>query len=575
MNSIINYLIEVNLGLVFLYCIYGILLKNETAFQVKRFYLLASILFSLLFPLISISVDRNSIIPSLSNSIPTYWLPEIVITADGTSITQPAPFAYWTWVTAIYLGVAILLVLLLSVRIGTMIRLFQKSRHYVWKKYTIAESEKVTGVFSFFQFIFLPPAKALDAEERQEILQHEEIHIQQFHSFDILLIHFLEIICWFNPIIKAYKVSLVQVHEFEADARSVEGKDVNRYCSLLAKVALQQNGYVLANHFTNSFTLKRITMMKTVRKKISQWKIATTLFTTILVFVVVACQDQILNELSDSTLTQVADFPEVVQRDIDTKYKAKYPGAQFNYMEGDADEIREKFAANTQVKQILLNTYTFPDRDIVGVLTVPVANLELKDENDVYSVVEESAEPLGGMTVFYEFVASNISYPSEARTKGVEGRVFIEFVVNEDGSLSDIRPIKGIGAGCDEEAVRIMKLAKPWKPGKQRGVPVKQRMVIPIIYRLDNSSQPVGELHEIKKSMRVSGDRIQENGKYFMVGQVKNSDGNPLPGMNIVVAGTTRGTVSDLKGNFKLEIPNENGTLVFSFVGYNTESLAF
>lgn len=347
MNSIINYLIEVNLGLVFLYGIYWALLKNETAFQVKRFYLLASILFSLVFPLISISVDRNSIIPSLSNSIPTYWLPEIVITAEGTAVSQPAPFVYWTWVTALYLGVATLLVLLLFVRIGTMIRLFQKSRHYTWKKYTIAESEKVTGVFSFFQFIFLPPVNALDTEERQEILQHEEIHIQQFHSFDILLIHFLEIICWFNPIIKAYKISLVQVHEFEADARSVEGKDVNRYCSLLAKVALQQNGYVLANHFTNSFTLKRITMMKTVRKKIRQWKLAASILTGLVFFIVVACQDQFVSDIKNigKNSSMALEYPVEVQKKVN-EIKSKHPQDELIVIELNEEGKKQVEALN-------------------------------------------------------------------------------------------------------------------------------------------------------------------------------------------------------------------------------------
>jgi protein TonB len=67
---------------------------------------------------------------------------------------------------------------------------------------------------------------------------------------------------------------------------------------------------------------------------------------------------------------------------------------------------------------------------------------------------------------------------------GVEGRVFVEFVVNRDGSIVDVKFIKGIGAGCDEEAVRVVQSAPAWKPGKQRGKPVRQKMVIPIIFKL-------------------------------------------------------------------------------------------
>jgi protein TonB len=67
---------------------------------------------------------------------------------------------------------------------------------------------------------------------------------------------------------------------------------------------------------------------------------------------------------------------------------------------------------------------------------------------------------------------------------GTEGKVFVQFVINKDGSISDVVAIKGIGAGCDEEAVRIIQSSPQWTPGKQRGKPVKQRMVLPITFKL-------------------------------------------------------------------------------------------
>jgi len=577
MITFINYLIEVNLGLVFFYAIYWLLLKNENQFGFNRIYLMGSLCASLLFPAFTFESQSLVLIPSLGEAVPAHWLPEITVYGDGQATPEKvvASASYWTWITYAYITIAAIILVIFIFRLVEITRLFITARRYAWKNYTVAESAKVKGVFSFFRFIFLSPAENLDEQEKLEILRHEEVHIQKLHSFDILLINVIGIVCWFNPVIKSYKKSLVQIHEFEADARSVEGRDVNEYCGLLAKVALQSHGYVLANHFTNSFTIKRINKMKTVRNKIKQWKVVTVSVTVLMIFFAVACQDQILNEISDSTLTQVAEFPDVVKNDIASKYQAKYPEAKFNYIEGDADEIREKFSANAGAKQILLNTYPFPDRNIVGVLTVDVSNLELKDQNEVYSVVEEPAEPKGGMTEFYNYVAANLKYPDEARTKGVEGRVFIEFVVNEDGSISDARPIKGIGAGCDEEAAKIVAMAEPWKPGKQHGIAVKQRMVIPIIYSLDNSSNPVGKIEEVKQSMKASGNLVQENGKYFMVGKVTNTEGKPIAGMNIVLAGSTRGTVSNSNGDYKLEVLKEPGSLVFSFIGFKTESIAF
>jgi len=110
---------------------------------------------------------------------------------------------------------------------------------------------------------------------------------------------------------------------------------------------------------------------------------------------------------------------------------------------------------------------------------------EPKEEVDeIFTVVEEPANPKGGMPAFYKYIGDKMKYPPQARRMGVEGRVFVEFVINKDGSISDVRAVKGIGAGCDEEAVRVVQGAPSWNAGKQRGKSVKQRMVLPIIFKL-------------------------------------------------------------------------------------------
>jgi protein TonB len=108
-----------------------------------------------------------------------------------------------------------------------------------------------------------------------------------------------------------------------------------------------------------------------------------------------------------------------------------------------------------------------------------------KEETDeIFTVVEESATPKGGMQAFYKYVSEKIKYPAQARRMGIEGKVFVEFVINKDGTLTDVKSIKGIGAGCDEEAVRIIQSAPAWNPGKQRGKAVKQRYTLPIFFKL-------------------------------------------------------------------------------------------
>lgn len=107
---------------------------------------------------------------------------------------------------------------------------------------------------------------------------------------------------------------------------------------------------------------------------------------------------------------------------------------------------------------------------------------EVADE--IFDIVEDQPAPPGGMAAFYQYVAKAMKYPNQARRMGIEGRVFVQFVVDKAGNLTEVRAIKGIGAGCDEEAVRVLKNAPKWSPGKQRGRPVKVRMILPITFKL-------------------------------------------------------------------------------------------
>ncbi len=141
----------------------------------------------------------------------------------------------------------------------------------------------------------------------------------------------------------------------------------------------------------------------------------------------------------------------------------------------DEEEIKDDIKVNLDVEVT----------DETKVEEIVVQAEQPKEETDeVFTVVEESATPRGGMQAFYKYVGEKIKYPAQARRMGIEGRVFVEFVINKDGSLSDVRSIKGIGAGCDEEAVRIIQSAPAWNPGKQRGKAVKQRYTLPIIFKL-------------------------------------------------------------------------------------------
>lgn len=125
--------------------------------------------------------------------------------------------------------------------------------------------------------------------------------------------------------------------------------------------------------------------------------------------------------------------------------------------------------------------FVAPDEEMGKV--VEVITEKAKTAEEIFMVVEEQASFPGGTDAYYEFLKTHLKYPREALDKGVEGSVFLSFVVNTDGSLEDIKVIRGIGSGCDEAAVMALLESPNWIPAKQRGREVKARMSIKMIFK--------------------------------------------------------------------------------------------
>jgi len=102
----------------------------------------------------------------------------------------------------------------------------------------------------------------------------------------------------------------------------------------------------------------------------------------------------------------------------------------------------------------------------------------------IYNVAEQMPVPEGGYEAFYQFIEKEVKYPSLAIENKTEGRVFLQFVIEKDGSVNDIKIVRPIGDGCDEEAIRLLQMAPKWKAGIQNGSPVKVKMICPIYFRL-------------------------------------------------------------------------------------------
>lgn len=418
MGGFLNYLIEANIGiLTFLVC-YQFLLRMETGYRFTRFFLLAGIFVSVIFPLIQAHSKGEASMFAIGTVLPSLSLSELAIddALRGVENKSGHTTSLWIW---IYGSISLVLGVRFAVNLRFLITKIRSSKTYRRGNFNICESTTDHPTFSFFNFIFIGASHRLTDDEREQIIHHEMAHANHYHSIDIIAVQILRIFFWFNPFMSAYKNAIVQTHEFEADATTTKALDSNRYCNLLAKISLQSNGFALANHFNHSLTLKRIAMIRSVKNKMSLWKMAICCLTIPAAFLFVSCQDQ----------------------------------------------------------------------------------LGSTEDDKVFYAVDEHAYPKQGLDQFYNEIKKTIRYPKSSRSNYAYGRVLVQFVVNENGTLSDIEILKSPDEALAEEGRRILSLSSAWVPAKKSGQPVKEKVIIPINFMLHGETKtysdetPVGEKH--------------------------------------------------------------------------------
>ncbi|MFO7822680.1 MAG: TonB family protein [Cyclobacterium sp.] len=212
---------------------------------------------------------------------------------------------------------------------------------------------------------------------------------------------------------------------------------------------------------------------------------------------------------------------------------------------------------------------------------IPVPSTSQKQDqatDDTYFVVESQPEFNGGMTDFYRYVIENIGYPFRARRNGIEGQVVVQFVVEKDGSVSNVSAMNEIAGGCEEEAERVVRNSPDFKPGIQGGRPVRVQMVLPIHFILDkekvgHDGHPIGKV--IVEGVEQRNGRLEVDANYadgLWTGKVRNPEGNTLPGATVLIVDSTKGTVTDINGDFTISA-NPSQNLLASFVGYQSVKL--
>lgn len=450
-----NYFLKVAICWLVFYLLYRLLLEKTTFFRLNRIYLLITLLLGLALPLLRISLEASASPEQTSN-----WLPEVVIRANGI-VNQPftlptvtinaanssSGWNVWFWLY--WSGVGFCLLRFITGLIQLRL-VYQRGTKQVEGNYTVVYSPEVKAPFSFMHYLFWPQALKDDELEKACMLRHEETHIQQYHSLDVLLSELIKAMCWFNPLAYRYSQAIRDVHEYLADAAVLKTANRKQYGHLLIRQSLSGPSIALVNHFSTSQLKKRIHMM--MRKK-SQGRA------------------QLRYALALPALIGLGFlFAQLrLEAQAPTTQNSTLPPPPLTMAPGAIDKN-----ANNQAAQSSMPT--------------ELVRQAIKDSipsGEIFKVVENMPEFPGGKDELLKFLAKNIVYPTAAQKDNIEGMVVVQFIVGKDGSILSPHIVLGVGGGINEEAMRVISMMPNWKPGLQRGQNVNVQFNLPIRFRLD------------------------------------------------------------------------------------------
>lgn len=514
MINLFNYFLESNIVLLMFSLVYYSLIAKQPHFQFRRIYILLAVTCSLAIPFVSINIGGDIISGALfSSEITTIMLDEVVI---GGGLDKPIYFLldqHWSfYVLASYLLICLIFLVGFTNQLFSIFKIFKNktaslSKH---KDYILIEVSKKYPTFSFFKYLILSNGQHITEKERKQIIAHEKVHIRQWHSVDVLLLESLRVLFWINPAVWFFRKTQVENHEYIVDQQILAHHNRSEYQQLLVKMTVDQMKLV-GNYFAKIHTLKRIDMMNEERRKPSWLKLTTATLCSLLIVVTLACNEELVEVAQSAEM--VLELPAEAQEAMD-KLKKKHPNEKFVYVEFDKPQEGLNIDNIIESKGIEFKTIqsvvVVKERNKIGLILATSEDFHrlaefTKNKNEtgyeVFDIVEDQPAPIGGMAEFYKYIGINMKYPSQARSIGIEGRVFIQFIVDKEGNLTNITSVKGIGAGCDQEAVRVLENAPKWTPGKQRGKAVNVRMILPITFKLDDTETTLSI--EQKKSIEL------------------------------------------------------------------------
>lgn len=464
MYTLMLYSLKVGACLAVFYLFFKLLLSRETFHRLNRIVVLAAMVLSFVLPLCVITVYRE--LPAM---------PELPVTEDAgyapSAEPESQPFPWDKAATAAFLaGAAAALLWTLGSVCGVLHMIRRGHRERLGDGSVLVRTDQPVVPFSWYRYIVMSEKDL--AENGEAIVLHEKAHLRLRHSFDLLVTDLAGCLQWFNPAMWLLRRELRAIHEYEADEAVLDsGVDARQYQLLLIRKAAGGRWYSVANSFNHSKLKKRITMM--LKEKSSPWARLKYLYVLPVAAIAVTAfaRPEVSDKVEKISSVKVNDLAAIVETKVAESAGDTTKPADVKYVPA---EVRKR---------------------LKGTL--------------VFEVAEEMPEfPGGGMSAFMDYIKTNMRYPASAKENGTQGRVTVQFVVDEDGSIKDSKVLRSVDKDMDAEALRLINTMPKWKPGRQKGQPVAVKFTVPVMFRLDDD-----KLEKTSSANGITVEGYAGNGK--------------------------------------------------------------
>ncbi len=535
----LHYLAEANVYLCIFYLCYRLFLSRETHYTLNRMYLLFSCVLSFMLPFIQLGILKPAQKINLD-------MTNMMINAQyavNQSDHIAAPAHQFTWQDGLLysylLGVVVFMVLLI-LKLYQLLALTKRHQVTIKNGYKLVNIDQPNTAFSFFNYLFI----GSDTGQTSTIIRHELVHIRQKHSLDIVLLELFKIVNWFNPFVYLLQNSLKAVHEYIADQQTAPTqKDVPAYSDFLVNNAYGITGPLITHSFFNYNLLKNRIIMLHQKPSGSLARLKYLVIVPLCTALLCASTLAFSKTYGWIDLAPARKPAAIVKTKLLPKdtinFRPHYTSKGFKVEQmmrvanskpdlrvtltdknGQKKSFDKSTATTADIK--LLNEkygYTFPSDKAIAAFppppppmlkpgppagkrippppppappkhdkqvkfSKPAPNFYVAGQDTVYLSCDKVPEFPGGSQSFYKYLGKNIKYPAVAREKKIQGKVILQFIVQKDGSVSNVKVVRKVSPEIDEEAVRVLAASPKWEAGTNKGSPVICEYNVPVSFTL-------------------------------------------------------------------------------------------